>query len=102
MPNTAHRCLFFLLATCTLLCSPHVIHGPSLALFVMPPAALLDPTQPASHALSHSHSCVPAAPERYKPHYAPTGLDCHPLSCPIQLSTLKHCHICIGHHKCHH
>ncbi|KAF8889686.1 hypothetical protein BD779DRAFT_1520476 [Infundibulicybe gibba] len=95
MPNTAHRCLFFLLATCTLLCSPHVVHGPSPALFVMPPATLLDPTQPASHALSHSRSCVPAAPELYEPHYEPTGLNrhIHPLLRPIQHpQALPHLH----------
>ncbi|KAF8885587.1 hypothetical protein BD779DRAFT_1532587 [Infundibulicybe gibba] len=40
MPNTAHHRLFFLLATCTLLCSPHVVHEPSPALFVTPPATL--------------------------------------------------------------
>ncbi|KAF8891285.1 hypothetical protein BD779DRAFT_1514400, partial [Infundibulicybe gibba] len=61
MPNTAHRCLFFLLATCTLLCSPYVVHGPSPALFVTPPPLFWTQRNPraASHALLHSHSVSP-------------------------------------------
>ncbi|KAF8868164.1 hypothetical protein BD779DRAFT_1601352, partial [Infundibulicybe gibba] len=56
-----------------------------------PPATLLDPTQPASHALSRSHSCVPATPEHCEPYCALIGLNHHiyPLLHPLKLSTLK-------------
>ncbi|KAF8875290.1 hypothetical protein BD779DRAFT_1539684 [Infundibulicybe gibba] len=93
MPNTAHYCLFLLSATCTLLCSPHVVHGPSPALFVTPPTTPLDPAQFASHAFSRSCSLItrPSASTAVSTRrYTPSS------------SALSHCHTCIAYYERHH
>ncbi|KAF8871515.1 hypothetical protein BD779DRAFT_1576293, partial [Infundibulicybe gibba] len=105
MPNTAHRCLFFLLAMCTLLCSSHIVHRPSPALFVSVSRPLpLFWTQCNPH---HMPFCILAVVS--PPLLSSTSLITRPLAstaisthCCAPSSTLKHCHICIGHHECHH